>query len=951
MSTAYSRALRLFDLYADMPAAERRSGLAALQREDPDVHDALCALLVADSCPQPLDRAPVEAVAARMRLEPDTTGDERIGQQLGPWRIIGIIGQGGMGRVYRVERVDQQYRQSAALKCVRAEAASAELVGAFHNERSVLASLNHPDIVPLLDGGVDDDGRLWFVMQEVDGVPINLWCDQLALPLRERVELFVRACDAVIYAHRRGILHRDIKPSNLLVTADGRTQLLDFGLSAKLHGTGEGQRRIAISSGYTAPEVLRGEASGFGGDVYSLGVLLCQLLCADWPVAPGAGTHAPRPPSVLALQASGQTTAQRGASGRRGLARQLRGELDSIVLCCVATDPALRYSGVDRLQSDLRNWLSARPVAAYRRDVRYRLQCFARRNFALVSLSVAIALGVGVVAGTWLWQQARSDQERVASSHVDRLLESTLGIATLSGLGDAPLTPAAMLKRGEDYIRGEALDGEEAVRARGFSVLARSWAILGDYGYAESLAHEARRHAGRDALQQAFNLSTLAMIQNQRAAHGQAEASAREGLDALPHRLWSDQYRLARVRLLSQLAAALSGQGRSRDAFRTLSVAITEARGLPPAMGDPVTAQLLVQRGTWHRWRFRMDESEQDLQRAIVLSQAIEPVVADDARESLVRTIRASRAPGREKRSLEVALELLAGRQATLGERHPQTGVAWTELAFIQMLNSDYEGARAAVDKAQAILSATVGEEHPTLARVNVARAFLHLRDNLIDDALAEAGRALEVYRRTLGDTHEFTLDARFLLASLHWSKQSRTGEEKWRDLAIGLMQAAIDDSVAVHGAVAAIQRMAHASLLASAGKAAAAREQLAIARGDALRQYGADSQELLHLRGTEIGMAVKAGEDPEQIEREFRSLVDDLARIDTLYARATAHSAWLSYGRLMENIGRIDEARQALLNSRREAVDAGQEGWAGVADLRLAQLEERAGLASSGRD
>lgn len=942
MSTAYARALRLFDVYVDMPASKRRAGLADMRREDPDVHEALCALLAADACAQSLDRAPIAAVAARMRVEPDVAGMERIGQQVGPWRIVGIIGHGGMGTVYRVERADQQYLQTAALKCVRTAAASPAVVEAFHNERSVLASLSHPDIVPLLDGGVDADGQLWFVMQEVNGEAMDRWCDRKALPLQARVELLVRACDAIAYAHRRGILHQDIKPSNLLVTPDGRTQLLDFGLSAQMLGTpGNGRPRLAISSGYTAPEVLRGDPPGFGVDVYSLGVLLCQLLCGGWPVQPGAAAHEPRRPSALAMQVSHDVTSARGASSGRALARQLRHELDSIVMRCIDSDPDKRYTSVESLQADLRNWLSVHPVSAYRQDARYRLACFVRRNAGLVAVTTVTFLALGSLAGIWLWQQSRSEQERVASSHVDRLLESTLGTATLSGLGETPLTPAALLQRSEDHVRSQALDNLPEVRARGLSVLARSWAALGHYSRAEELAREAKRNSGNDGLQLAFNLATLAMIQNQRAAYAQAEASVREGLGALPRRLWSDQYRLARLRLMDQLAVAQSGQGASAEALATLSSSIIEAGALPAPMGEAVTAQLLVQRGTWYRWRFRMAESEADLKRAIALTRKSDPVIADDALESLVRTVRASRAPGREPRSLTLAQELLDSRQATLGERHPKTGVAWSELAFIQMLNSDYEAARKSVVMADTILRDAVGGDHPTMARVHVARAFTLIRDGLIDDALEEVRQGLAIYARTLGKTHELSIEARFLAASLHWSKFSRTADAQWRGSAMEMMRGAIDDAVATHGVVAAIHRMAYASLLASADRVPLARAQLEIAHRDAIQQYGGDSQEVLDLRATRIGLAVRAGDDADEVEREFRSLVADLAKVDTLYARAIAHTVWLAYAKQMEKQGRRDAARQALLSARKEAMDANQDGWVDVANLRLEQLEE----------
>lgn len=951
MSSVEARALRLFDVYVDMPAAGRAASLASLRTEDPELHDALAALLHADACARPLDRAPIEAAMARMQQEEEgaLAADRRLGMQVGPWRIVGVISRGGMGMVYRVERADGQYAQTAALKYVRADVSSPDLVAAFLEERNVLASLRHPDIVPLLDGGVDAEGQPWFVMQQIDGEPVDRWCDSRCLSIRQRVELFLRACDAVAYAHGRGILHQDIKPSSLLVTPDGRTQLIDFGLSMPLAPeAGDGRRRLAVTSGYVAPEVLRGDPPGFGVDVYALGVLLVQLLCGQWPVPPGstrstqyAPQHVPRPPSALAAQAEPPVLAARGVRDRRTLARRLRGELDSVALRCIAADPGDRYSSVEALQRDLHAWLRGHPVAAHGNGIIYRLRCLLRRHApvaAAAGLVVAASLGFG---GLWLWQQWHAERERVAASYVDRLLESALGVATLSGLGDLPLTPAALLERSEIQLRDEAAQQHPDARARGLSVLARSWATLGDYGRAERLAREAGALSGGNALLTAFNLATLARIQNAQARHAEAEATVNEGLALLPLRL-SGQHRLAHARLLAERALAQSGQGHSRAAFETLAAAISEAEKLPPHLGDAVTACLLTQRGTWYRWRFRMAESEADLTRAIALAQASDPVVADDARQSLVRTVRASRRPGRESRSLQLADQLLVSRQRTLGERHPQTGSAWAELAFIRLLNADNAGAQAAVDKARGILQETLGDTHPAVARVHIAQAFLWSLAGRIDEAIAQTRRGLEIYRASYGSSHEFALEATFLLASQRWSQFSRSGDRNALQEAIELSQAAIDESVVVHGSVSAVHRLAYAQLLSGAGQYREATEQLQQARADALRQYGRDSQEMLHIRLAEISVAMDGTSEPEEIERSFTLLLTDLERVRNLYARAIAHSAQLARAGWLRRQGRIGEARIALLRARDEAVQAGQPAWIDVADLRLRELDQR---------
>lgn len=938
-SSEEARALQLFDRYAEMDAQEREAALDALKLADPGLHEALSALLAADSCARPLDRAPIAAVAAVMRARSGTVQDERIGMRVGHWRIVGVIGQGGMGTVYRVERADEEYAQTAALKYVRADVSSKRLVEAFREERNILAGFSHPDIVPLLDGGVDECGQPWFVMQYVEGEPIDRWCDDRKLSVRDRVALFVRACDSIIYAHEREILHQDIKPSNLLIAHDGRIRLLDFGLSTRESDARNG-KRLAMTSGYTAPEVLKGDAPGPQVDVYSLGILLCCLLCGNLPVNPASSRHRPSPPGSLVGRMTPSMLAARGAKSARALAGLLEGELDSIVLHCIEEEPDDRYDCVGRLRADLRNWLSGRPVSTYGRGPGYRLRCFIRRN-AYVSAIFAVAVaGLAALGGTWIWQRVQAEREQVAASHVDRLLESFIGTATLSGMGDMPLTPAALLRRSENHLRSEPLAGQADVRSRGLSILARNWAALGDYGKAGELAEEAREIGSGNALSAAFNMATLAQIQNLQAHPAEAEASANAGLALLPLRL-SDQHQLARVRLMSQLAAAQSGRGRSRDAFRTLASAIAEAENLPRPSGDAVVAQLLIQRGTWYRWRHRMAESDADLRRAIALAQEADPVVADDARESLVRTVRASRAPGRETRSLKLARELLESRRRTLGERNPQTGTAWAELAFIRLLNADSAGAQEAVDKARDILGETVGEAHPAYARTLVAQSFVDTLAGRIDEAIVQATRGMDIYRRSNGDSHEFTLEAKFLLANLYWSQFSRGGDPARRKAAIDLIASSIEESIHAHGDVAAIHRLAYATLLANAGAGERARIEIARARKDAARQYGANSQESLNVRQVEISMAMDRANPSIDIEGALGSLLDDLGKVDTLYARAIAHAAWLERGRWMKMQNRLDEARESYLRARQEAVTAHQEGWIQVADIRLRELDE----------
>ena len=222
--------------------------------------------------------------------EPGSDSVERLpGRRIGPYRILREIGHGGMGTVYLAERADGQYRKRVAIKLVNPHLGTAEILRRFRNERQVLAALDHPNIARLLDGGTTEDGRPYLVMEYVEGVAIDTWCDSRKLAVRDRLKLFRKVCAAVQYAHDQQVIHRDIKPGNILVTTDGTPKLLDFGIAKVLNRELSAETlETTIGSGpmtpeYASPEQVRGERIGPASDIYALGVVLYQLLTGQLP--------------------------------------------------------------------------------------------------------------------------------------------------------------------------------------------------------------------------------------------------------------------------------------------------------------------------------------------------------------------------------------------------------------------------------------------------------------------------------------------------------------------------------------------------------------------------------------------------------------------------------------------------------------------------------------------
>lgn len=336
-----------------------------------------------------------------------------IGRRVGAYQIVEQIGAGGMGEVYRAFRADDQYKKEVALKVVRAGQDSKFVVSRFKNERQVLASLDHPNIARLLDGGTTDDGLPYFVMELIEGQTLTEYCDEHRLVTTGRLKLFLQVCSAVQYAHQRLIIHRDLKPSNILVTADGTPKLLDFGIAKIIDSDASSQLSDPtismfrlLTPSYASPEQIKGETITTASDVYSLGVLLYELLTGHRPYrTKGRGQHEialavceiePEKPSAAiwktedGLQVTPAAISDLRSETPEKLSRRLRGDLDNIVLMALRKEPQRRYASAEQLAADLSRHLESLPVTASRGTARYRASKFITRHKAGVAAAVAI---------------------------------------------------------------------------------------------------------------------------------------------------------------------------------------------------------------------------------------------------------------------------------------------------------------------------------------------------------------------------------------------------------------------------------------------------------------------------------------------------------------------------------------------------------------------------------
>lgn len=773
-----ARALALFDRYAEMPHTELSEALARLQAEEPGVCTELMRMLAADeqthTFPSPLRWFAASEGSGDGRCDPDG-GDRRDtiwpdGTRLGPWRVEGIVGLGGMGVVYAAQRADGLYEREVALKTIRAELMSPAMQEAFAKERRHLAKLDHPSIVALYDAGIADDGQPWLAMQRVHGEAIDRWCDAHRADLRVRVRMLAEACDAIAYAHAHGVLHQDIKPSNLLVTDDGKVKLLDFGLSALLGPQGEaGFVRIGVSSAYAAPEVFEGVPPSVAIDVYALGVVLYRILCDGWPRRPRSlaamppdADEMPQSPSRLAHDASREIAHARGMRDAQALSRALRSDLDAIALRCVRRDPVERYASVADLCADLRAWLERRPVVASRGGWAYRAVRYVRRNTAPVAALTLLAFGAVVGGGMALQQRQRAQLEANNTEILSQLFEKSLGAATLSSLGSTPLSSKALLEDAEQQLRMTAGGERPRFLARGLSALARAWLVRADYAKAEALLDESKMLGAGDPLQVARTDAALAQLSNLRSHSAAAERLVSDGLDLLSG-VEGHEAGIAGLDLRMQRALALWGRGDIGGAITVLDAAVIDAEKMGDA-GRPALGELLGQRGYVMTQLFRFEIAEADLQRALVVLGARDPVASNTVRRHLANLLVLL---NRRQEALRHAQALLAGNRRLFGDAHPETGRAWILVGKIWFYLGDERKALATHEMAREIFLRSVGLSHPDFVDVLVTRGVIEYSHGDFGRAVATAREAVDILERAYGPSHENALKRKADLASM----------------------------------------------------------------------------------------------------------------------------------------------------------------------------------------
>ena len=774
----WSRIDEIFQAALDCAPADRPALLNAACSDDTELRrevESLLALHGNSGLTAPAIEEGFQALGARSsQLEE--------GRMFGPYRLQREIGHGGMGTVYLACRDDGAFQKLVAIKMVRGGLAGGDFLERFRKERQILATLDHPNITRLLDGGTTADGCPYLVMEYIEGEPIDRYCDDRELNIARRLEIFQGVCGAVRYAHQNLIVHRDIKPGNVLVTRDGVPRLLDFGIAKLLDSGGmlEDQTLVKpLTPEYASPEQVRGEPITTATDVYSLGVLLYRLLTGHRPYRAPISTAAeiehaicdeePEKPSAAILRADDAAATPDSVSRiREGtperLRRRLRGDLDNIALMALRKDPKRRYASAEQLSEDIRRHLAHLPVMA-RPDTRgYRAAKLIQRNKAWVAMAAAVFLSLtaGVAASLWEAHVAREQRDRARleqqkAEQIKAFLQDTLAFASPEYLSSNPT-------KSQDAKISEALDqaarraeselaGQPAVLAEILSTIGAVYQAQARYVDADRILRSARdkyiRLYGADSHEITAVNGMLANLMLRQGKYAEADTLFRRNIA-----IERAEARKGRVNPAS-LAYALGGYGGMLDGSSKPEAEgyLKEALQHTSAFAGKDRAFVAMLHNNLANVAYRrgdLDEAERreraalDEYRKLPAGTYIEmgPTLSNLG-AILIRKGRYTDAEPFVREGLEL-------RAKVLGNAHPDTGMAYYRLSDLLYREGKYPDALDAAKESAAVFGRALAKPDDNLSYANPLMELGLILDAMgrLPEAESHLRKALEIRRR-----------------------------------------------------------------------------------------------------------------------------------------------------------------------------------------------------------
>jgi serine/threonine protein kinase len=765
---------------------------------------------VISECPTPPEKSDSE-----FATRPVDPSEAIPGTLIGSYRLLQPIGQGGMGEVWLAEQ-KQPVRRRVALKLIKAGMDTREVVARFASERQALALMDHPAIAKVFDAGSTLEGRPYFVMEYVAGMPITAYCDQHKLTTRQRLELFILVCDGVQHAHQKAIIHRDLKPSNILVgEIDGKAmpRIIDFGVakatSQKLSAETMYTRVGAVvgTLGYMSPEQADsgGEDIDTRTDVYSLGVVLYELLVGAPPfdfqklafdemLRRLREQDAPRPSTKLrTLGGQSATTAQNRGSDPPTLARQLRGDLDAIALKALEKERSRRYATPSELAADIGRYLRHEPVTAHAASAGYRAGKYIRRH----RIGVAVAAGLLVLLVSFgvaqtlqlrrtVRERDRANRERDRASRVTEFMTGMFKVSDPSVARGNSITAREILDKASKQI-DTGLSKDPELQAQMMHTMAGVYDSLGLYSQAQPLFAKAiairRRVLGPQNPDTLTSMSSLGRTLMRVGRYDEAEKLDRETMDARRHVLGPEHP--STLMSMTNLATILELEGRYAESEKlhreTLEL---ERRVMGPEHQGTVTAMTNLALCLYHEGRYA--EAEKLQREALDIERRVLGPEHPDTLHAMHNLAAILFDEGRYTEVEKLFRETLDIRRRVMGPEHPDTLLSMNNLAGILDEEARYSDAEKLVRETLDIYRRALGPEHPDTLRSmnNLALAMSH--EGRYAEAEKLAHEAVDIQRRVRGPDDPNTAISTYYLGCV----LARSGK---RDASLSLLREAVD--------------------------------------------------------------------------------------------------------------------------------------------------------------
>lgn len=813
-SNRWSKVQALFEAALERQPTEREAFLREASAGDSALCEEVKALLEADARPHSLlDGFAVDAINLPEALSLE-------GRFIGAYRIVRQIGAGGMGNVYLAERADGQFEQKVALKLIKLGLSSEEILKRFQSERQILARLQHPNIAELFDGGLAEDGLPFFTMEYVEGLPIDQYCDQHKRTIDERLHLFQIVCAAVQYAHRNLVVHRDLKPSNILVTEDGTVKLLDFGIAKLLSANDEAPTTLTqmghrvMTPEYASPEQVRGEPVTTATDVYSLGVILYELLSGRRPYQLAArsakevekviGTADPKKPSTVASHTeAGIATTPKIISLARStqperLRRKLSGDLDNVCLMALRKEPDRRYHSVEQLLQDVTRHLQGLPVAARPSTLGYRGQKFVQRHKIGVAMTAVVILLVSGLIGFYTWRLAhernRAQLEARKAAQVAEFLSDLFKISDPTEARGRTITARALLDHGAARIEKE-LAKQPEVQATMMKVIGTVYESLAQYAAADTLLEKAlarqRRLYGESHPEIAGTLRMLGEVKLALGKLDTAETLQRQAL-AMRRKIFGHEH--------EEVAQSLSSLGKllyEKGDLDGVETATHEALAIRRKLfgEEHAGVALCLNDLGWVRYEKSDHVAADSLHRqALAIRRKLFGEEHPDVAESENNLGATLYAKGNFAAADSLFRRALEKRRKLLGEEHPLTTFSLINLAVVLEEKREYDEAESAYRQVLAIHRKMFGEEHLTsaddlnhLGRVLTAKGDFAAAEPLLRQAVA-------LQRQLTGEDHWLMAYRMNSLAGLLYEKGDLKSAEPTYQKAIAIYRKAFSE-------------------------------------------------------------------------------------------------------------------------------------------------------------